>query len=372
MDPERLSVKALIEQVTWVRQSERLTFTSPKVYFGLGIRGSGKSTVLETIGEYHLDAGNCVMDLFSSRDGENLAWCRSAWAEDKKILLLHGDNVDVKAPYKTKKADDLYLHDFDTYDIVISCPLLYSRPEDEFKAVNLIIDRLYRRPPSWSKIIYVIAREAANLFYSRLRISKSQLQAKSEVAYLCRELRHQGVSLAIDSQIITGVDYQVRTQADLTFLKSMGVVGINRDDPLFFLYSFFAPSYIRRMPKGEFLLVTKHGSLGVGSFEDLPWHKRPRENILAKTDIHVEYGQAKETLRKSSEYGVGDKEHGQIIRLYTEEGLSMNKISGRISRSSKTVHKHITAHNEAIERSGFCPSCSRVKSLHFIQKAVRT
>ena len=372
MDPERPSVKAVIKQVTWVRQQERLTFSQPRVYFGLGIRGSGKSSILETIGEYYLDAGHCVMDLFSSRDGENLAWCRSAWAEDKKILLLHGDNVDVNAPYKTKKAEDLYLHDFNIYDIVISCPLLYLRPEDEFAAVNVIIDRLYRRPPSWHKIIYVIAREAANLFYSRLRISKSQLAAKSEVAYLARELRHQGISLALDSQIITGVDYQVRTQADLTVIKSMGVIGINKDDPLFFLYHYFDPSYIRRMPKGEFLIVTKQGSLGLGSFDNLEWHKKPRENILAKTDILVEYGEPKEPLRKSSEYGVGDKEHGQIIRLYTEEGLSMNKISSKISRSSKTVHKHISQHNEAIERSGFCPACSRVKSLHFIQKAVRT
>ena len=364
-------MKALIEQVVWVRQQERLTFTEPRVYFGLGIRGSGKSSVLETIGEYHLDAGHAIMDLFSSRDGENLAWCRSEWAEDKKVLLLHGENVDIKAPFKTKKAEDLYLHDFNTYDLVISCPIMYLRPEDEFEAVNKIIDRLYRRPPSWSKLIYVIAREAANLFYSRLRISKSQLAAKSEVAYLTREMRHQGISLGIDSIITTAVDYQVRVQSDWTFIKSMGITGIRDDDPLFFLYSFFNPAYIRRMPKREFLIATKQGALGAGSFEELPWHKKPKENILAQTDISVEYGEPKEPLRLSSAYAVGDKEHSQIVTLYIKEGLAMNKIADKTSRSSKTVHKHITEHNQAIERSGFCPTCSRAKSIHHIVRAER-
>lgn len=308
------------------RGIEPLTFDEPRVFFVVGVRDSAKSTLLETIGEYYLDGGSCVADIYAARDGENLAWCRSPWAESKKILLLHGENVDVIAPFKTKKVEDFTLHDFDVYDLIISCPLLYLRPDDEFSGVNHLIDILYRRPPSWKRMIYCLVRESANLFYSRLRISPNQLTAKSEVAYLTREMRHQGISLGLDTQIMTGVDYQVRTQSDYTFVKRMGVVGINKDDPLYFLYSYFNPAYIRRMPKSEFILACKGGALALGSFEKLPWHKRPKENILAKTNIHVEYGEAREPIKGSTEQSVGDLEHSHIIELYVKDGLSMEKI----------------------------------------------
>lgn len=353
------------------RGYEPLTFDSPLVYYVVGVRGSAKSSLLETIGEYYLDGENCVLDLFSARDSENLAWLRSPWAEHKKILLLHGENVDVVAPFKTLKAKFLTLHDFDVYDLVISSPLLYAVPNDEFEAVNHIINILYRRPPSWKKIIYCLVREAANLFYSRLKISPSQLTAKSEVSYLTREMRHQGISLALDTQQNTAVDYQIRTQADFSFIKRMGVIGISKDDPLFFLYKYFDPSYIRRMPRGEFILVGKGGSLALGTFEPLPWHKKPRENILAKTDVHVEYGESTEPIQGSTENVIGDEEHARIITLSVKDGLSMEKVGKQLKRSKATVFKHIHEHDEAIVRSGFCPRCQRAKSIYFIQKAMK-
>lgn len=143
------------------RGYESLVFDRPLVYFVVGVRGSAKSTLLETIGEYYLDAGNCVLDMFSARDGENLAWLRSEWSKHNRVLLLHGENVDVVAPYDTKRAESLTLHDFDAYDLIISSPLLYATPDDEFKAVNRIINMLCRRPPSWKRLVYCLVREAA-------------------------------------------------------------------------------------------------------------------------------------------------------------------------------------------------------------------
>ena len=34
-----------------------------------------------------------VFDLFGSRDGEALAWLRSPYANEKKILVMHGQKV---------------------------------------------------------------------------------------------------------------------------------------------------------------------------------------------------------------------------------------------------------------------------------------
>ncbi len=38
---------------------------------------------------------------------------------------------------------------------------------------------------------------------------------------------------------------------------------------------------------------------------------------------------------------VGDKEHAEIIRLYVEEGLGMNKIAEQIGRSSRITPSNI-------------------------------
>lgn len=59
---------------------------------------------------------------------------------------------------------------------------------------------------------------------------------------------------------------------------------------------------------------------------------------------------------------VGDKEHAEIIRLYIEERLGINKIAEILGRSSRTPLVQIQRHNRAVERSGLCPFCRRVRS----------
>jgi len=50
----------------------------------------------------------------------------------------------------------------------------------------------------------------------------------------------------------------------------------------------------------------------------------------------------------------------EIIRLYLEENLSIDKIAERLGRRSRNPHEHIKQHNRAVERSGFCSACRRV------------
>ena len=59
---------------------------------------------------------------------------------------------------------------------------------------------------------------------------------------------------------------------------------------------------------------------------------------------------------------MSDKEHAEIVRLYTEENLGFNKIAEILGRSSRTPLVQIQRHNKAVERNGFCPICRRVKS----------
>lgn len=112
-----------------------------------------------------------------------------------------------------------------------------------------------------------------------------------------------------------------------------------------------------------FFIVTSKGALGLGEFPFHEWHKREKEDILKAVGVKVEYG---EPLYEGEYRGtfrtVSDKEHAEMIRLYVEERLSLEKIAAHSSRSSRTPLLHIQKHNKAVRKSGFCPVCRRIKS----------
>jgi len=335
----------------------------------LGVRGSGKSSLLEYVGEGYLAAGHKILDLFGSRDGENLAWLRSPYAKDKKTLLIHGDNVSVSGSFDAKNISKLSLSDFENYDIAISSSPLYSSPDDEFFQVNKLIDILYQRL-SWKTLIYMIVRESANLYYSRLRVSRNQLDAKAGAVYLIREARHMGVALGLDTLKYTSVDIDIRTVVDYFCFKSQGVLGL--PDDKVWLYGYFNPAVVRNMPPQYFLMVTTQGALGLGTFPCPPWHKQERENILKSVGLRVEHGDRIEYGKSRGAYRtVGDQEHTNIINNYLDEDLSMGKIAKKLNRSAATIYTQIHVHNESIEKQGFCAECRRLNGKHEAERSAK-
>jgi hypothetical protein len=181
------------------------------------------------------------------------------------------------------------------------------------------------------------------------------------MVYLIREARHIGMALSLDSVRYYAIDIDVRNLSDYLMLKSQGFYGLSRN--LQWLYSIFHPYVVRNMEPQFFLIVSRGGSIGLGEFKEVSWHKREKEDILKVVGVKCEYGELVEKGEYRGRYQtVGDAEHAEIIRLYVEDGLSINRIAERLSRSTKTVWSHIQAHNSGVERSGFCPSCRRVKS----------
>lgn len=344
-------------RVNWIRGEENIDFKRPSTFFTLGVRGSGKSTLLETIGEMYRGEGHAVLDLFGSRDGEGLAWLRAPGVDPEKVLLIHGDNVDVTAPVDSIAVSDLTLGDFDKYKLLISSSPLYSSPDQEFREVNTITSLLYRRM-SWKSLIYVLVREAANLYYSRLKVTESQTAAKADMVYLIREARHMGVALGLDTLKFTSIDSDIRATIDYIFFKSQGVQGL--PDDLGWMYGFIDPHVMRRMKQGEFVLLTRSGSLGVGVFPPIKWHKDEGEHILNQLGIRCEYG---EELNYGVDRGVystlGDKDHADLVAAYMEGEGGMVKIAGAKGLSSGTVWKHINDHNKEVEHSKECASCRR-------------
>lgn len=341
----------------WGRyMGDGIDFGNNKTYMAYGIRGSGKSTLLEDIGKEFQKRSAPVLDLFGSRDGESLAWLRAPETKDKKVLLLHGNNTSITSSWDSKPVSKYTLEDFEKYDLTISASPLYSSIDAEYQQINDIIKLVYKRL-LFNKVIYVIIREAANLLYSRLKISKDQTLAKAEMTYFIREARHCGFSLGLDTQKLTSIDIDIRITIDYLFVKSLGLQGLPQD--LRWLYSTYLPMKLQRMNPGDFLLVTGAGSHGVGSFPYHNWHKLPGENILAATDIQVEHSD--EMVESKEDHRVGDEKHAQMMELRVE-GMPFEQIGKQVGVSSRTPHTHRIAHNEDIELKGYCPRCKRAKS----------
>jgi len=354
-------------KVRWKRGCDEITFERPNVWFCIGSRGSGKSSALEHIGEGYLRKGNGVLDLFGSRDGEALAWLRSPWAKNKDILLLKGDNVDVKCSFPIKNAESLTVADFEKYDIIISASPLYLNIDQEFYDAAKIEDVLYKRM-HYKKIVYLCCREASNFYYSRLKVSDNQLYAKAQMVYLIRESRHMGVSLGIDSIRSYAIDIDIRSLSDYLILKAQGVQGLSKE--LRWLYRYIDSRLLRCLPPKRFVIVTKNGAIGYGVFPEVMWHKQEREDILENLGMKVDYGEVLEVgISKGTYKTVGDKEHTEIIELYMSENLSMVKIGEKLNRSARTAKMHIDSHNAAVKRAGFCAPCKRVDSSYFNRDA---
>lgn len=349
-------------RILWVRGNDSISFNRPHTWFSLGLRGTGKSSLLEHIGEQYLTEGHVIFDLFGSRDDESLAWLRSPHAKDKKILLLKGENVDVESSFPVKSVEKIELNDFENNDIIISSSPLYINVDQEFLYAAKLTDLLYKRL-HYKRMVFLICREAANFYYSRLKVSDSQIFAKSQMIYLIREARHMGLALGLDSIRYYAIDIDIRNLADYLILKAQGVQGLARD--LQWLYSYFNPSTVRNMPPQYFMIISKTGSLGLGEFPFPEWHKKEKENILSSVGIKVEYGEPIfEGEYRGTFKTVSDKEHVEMIRIYVEEGLGLNKIAEMLGRSSRTPLVQIQRHNNAVERSGFCPACRRMKGIH--------
>lgn len=99
-------------------------------------------------------------------------------------------------------------------------------------------------------------REASNLYYSRLKVSRNQVMAKSEIIYLIREARHMGVAMALDTLKFTSIDLDVRITIDYLFFKSLELLG--RPSDLEWLYGFYNPTVIRNMSLENFMVLTKN------------------------------------------------------------------------------------------------------------------
>lgn len=346
-----------IFKILWMRGRDNVkkSYGYAKVYSACGIKGSGKSAILETIATQYPK----ILDLYGSQDNEGLAWLRSPFKDS--VLLIKDESIEVDCNCAdVKNVSELTLKDIEKYRVVISCYSMYGDMHREYYQLRKVFN-LFRKRKHWKpeEAWFVILREGGNILFSRIGYGVSQLQTKTEMIYTLRQMRHFGISLGLDTLRDKAIDINVRQLSDYNFFKRMGTKGLPPE--VRFIYRRISPKSIRTMPVHKFVILTELGYYGAGTFECPPWHKKESEDLLSLFDIRTS---RKEMPFEPGELSrqVGDHEHERIIRMKIEKDVSMGKLAELLDRSSGTIYKHIHKHNNAVHREGECGSCAKVGS----------
>lgn len=338
-------------RIKWIRGRDRINWNYPGLALGLGKKGSGKSA----LGEAWAMHFKRIIDLFGSRDNENLAWCRDNSPIDD-ILLVTGNTVDVDASWDVKHVRDLTLRDLESYEVVTTCAGFYAGQTDRFTSQEAIIARFWERA-GWSYPICAIVREASSYTYSRIKQGVRMQEAKADFIYFTREMRHFGFAEYIDTIRWTSIDKEMRDQADYLIIKKVGHQGLPRD--LRWLYRYLDPRSMSGLKPHLFIILTDSGAIGVGT-SDLPhFHKREGEDLMLELGIEVTKG---EPQVGSTPQMVGDIEHSNICTLKHDKELSIRAIQKEVRRSTETISRHLHLHNRDIDRYGHCPVCRRARN----------
>lgn len=343
-------------EILWVRGYERIRWNSPNIFLVLGRRGAGKSVLLEVIGEHYLSRGHKILDLFGAASGEGLAWLRSPWVQDREVLLVKGQNADVRCSWHCVSWDQLTLKDLERHDIIISPSPFYFRTRshsEEFLASDRILDLLMNRQ-TWRKYVYIIAREASKLLFSRRRKYDDQATAKQGAIYLLQESRHFGLALGMDAQKITTIDSDIRAICDYRIFKSQGSYILPRE--LWFIYRYLKPSWVQSMPKDSFGILSQTGAIGIGTNYVPPWHHKASEDILAAVGIQLGDG-----IAVPANYRVRDilrgAEHCDVVKKYHDSTSGVMEVAEQIGRSAFVVYREVNRHNNAVAALQYCPTC---------------
>lgn len=327
----------------------------------LGIQGAGKSSLLEV----YAVRFQKIIDLFGSSDGESLCWCKPEFStffkqkynREPKILLIYGNGKKLACKFESLHIDELTLKDIQEHDITTTTQMFHADLQEYYGTIGKIIEILEKRL-FWDDPWALTIREAGDWGRARTKVVKDDEGAKRDLIRFYRQNRHHGLAVLMDTLRWTNLDKELRDLSNYICIKKIGIQLLPKD--LRFLYRYWKPRSLMKLPSHLFGIITDNRSIGVGTFEYPTWHKATKENILKTTAIEI---QDTETGERTDErrYGVGDLDHAEIIEKYIQL-QSIRKVCKEMVRSTSTVSNHIKDHNLAIKRVGECQKCKHSKS----------
>jgi hypothetical protein len=117
-----------------------------------------------------------------------------------------------------------------------------------------------------------------------------------------------------------------------------------------------------RMPRNQFIIISRRGTVGRGIFACPPWHKREHEDIFKLLDITIEHTEEPDLDTKGGR--INDREHVDVVkrRFTGQDGkpLSFSKLAVKSNRSTSTVFNAVNYHNDQIDQKGVCDKCKRM------------
>lgn len=346
-------------QIRNLKKDVRIPWNRPLTFLIMGTRlTGGKSSLGETCAVRYPK----IFDIFGSTDNEGLAWCKpeykaifqAQYGREPRILLLHGEGIQVAATQDKRLFNKISLHLFDQYDIIIVCRGFYLTEDKYFKALAHLTQLLWDERNYYTEVWFVLIREAANWIYARMKVVRKETTAKADFIKALREAYHSGLAVCVDTIRWTNIDKEVRDLANVLFIKRLGNAGLPRD--LWWLYKYSKyPDVFKELRPDVFYVIAEREAVGYGRFDYPPWHKERRENILKSTGIEIQRIGQKPDVQK---YSVTDLKHARMIKKYFELG-SVTKVGEDpdVQKASKTVAAHIHSHNEAIKTKEECPRC---------------
>ena len=338
------------------RLMARFDFNRPVTYLVMGNRNTGKSAFIEVLAENH---DNTIIDLYGSKDNENLCWCRKTSPIDD-ILLVHGDNTTVTASFDTAPISDVNLSTLEGYKAVVTCNSFFSSDNIKFDALEKLTGVLYERT-QWNKghLMFMAFRETMDLIYSKMHQGVGEKDAKAQLLYFMRQLRHFGVSVGADMLRWTGIDKELRDLSEYIVFKKIGYKGLPRD--LRFIYKYVNPITFRYMKHNQIVMLQENGNMSLGKFDLPKYHKEEGVDLLRELDITISHSAAPES---STQQKIGDMEHFIIMELYKKH-QSYRVVSehlpeaGYEQRSISSIGYQVTQHNKAVKQKGSCDRCNR-------------
>ncbi len=362
----------------WQRFPQKLDFSKPfRAVIG-GTTGSGKSALVETLAvksDQYNNGNGKIIDIFASRDFENLGWCRHEQLKND-ILFVHADSTKISSQWEHKAVGQMTLADYEKHKVIISIPAFYPTQKEEWSSLKRLTNILWKRTHyDRNKVWFLGVREGTSLLYSRIGLGGNQGEAKSQFIYAIKEFRHAGIAMGIDILRYLALDVEVRSLADMLFMKACGLDGL--PDNLNWLYKYYDLFIdLMAMPEWEFIIATKKGGVGNGTFQLPYWHKQTFEDFLTLFDIEIKHSNEGEiNYAEEGNNHISDFEHVDIVRVRLAKGIGTTKLSnggswdvnGKIinlpKHSSKTVYRLVQAHNKDIEVSGSCAICKRLDQL---------
>ncbi len=327
----------------------------------MGIQGAGKSSLLEVWAVRF----NKIIDLFGSVDGESLCWCKaefttffkSHYGREPKILLITGDGKKVACKFDTIQIDQLTLKDIEEHDVITTTQMFHATLQAYYACIGEVIGILEKRI-FWDTPWALCIREAGDWGRARTKVVADDEGAKQDLIRFYRQNRHHGLAVLMDTLRWTNIDKEIRDLSNYICIKKIGIQLLPKD--LRFLYRYWKPRSLMKLPNKLFGLITDNRSIGVGTFEYPEWHKATKENILKLTSIEIEDMETKERTDPEN-YTIGELKHAEIIEKYLEL-KSYRKVEEATGRAKSAVAEHIKIHNTFVNKKQECPKCKAAKS----------